>query len=60
MKITKELAKKILLFFAGSVLLVILLLPAIENFKTKNNYEKQQQEQNKINYEKYFGGDNGK
>ena len=37
-----------------------MLAPAIENFKTKNEYEKQQQEINKKKYEKYFGGENDK
>ena len=56
----KELLKKIILFFVGVVALVIFLLPAIENFKIKNEYENQKQEQNKINYQKYFGGNDDK
>lgn len=56
----KELMKKIIMFSLGTIALVIFLLPAIENFKTKNEYEKNKQEQNKINYQKYFGGNNDK
>lgn len=56
----KETMKRIILFFVGVVALVIFLLPAIENFKTKNEYEQQKQEQNKINYQKYIGGKNDK
>ena len=56
----KELVKKIVLFFVGVVALVIFLLPAIENFKAKNEYEKNKQEQNKINYQKYLEGNNDK
>lgn len=53
----KELMKKIIMFSLGTIALVIFLLPAIENFKTKNEYEQQKQEQNKINYQKYLGGE---
>lgn len=56
----KETIKRIILFFVGVIALVIFLLPGIENFKTKNEYEQQQQEINKINYQKYFGGKNDK
>lgn len=56
----KELMKKIIMFSLGTIALVIFLLPAIENFKTKNEYEKNKQEQNKINYQKYFGVNNDK
>lgn len=56
----KELMKKIIMFSLGTIALAIFLLPAIENFKTKNEYEKNKQEQNKINYQKYFGGNNDK
>lgn len=56
----KELFKKIIIFSLGTIALVIFLLPAIENFKTKNEYEKQKQEQNKISYQKYLGGKNDK
>lgn len=56
----KELVKKIIMFSVGVVALVIFLLPAIENFKTKNEYEKNKQEQNKISYQKYLGDKNVK
>lgn len=56
----KELVKKIIIFSLGTIALVIFLLPAIDNFKTKNEYEKQKQEQNKISYQKYLGGKNDK
>lgn len=55
-----EKQKKIVLFFIVCITLVLLLAPAIENFKTKNEYEKQQHEQNKQKYEKYFGRENDK
>lgn len=56
----KEVMKRIILFFMGTIALVIFLLPAIENFKTKNEYEQQKQNENKIQYEKYFGSKNDK
>lgn len=56
----KELMKKIIMFSLGTIALVIFLLPAIENFKTKNEYEKNKQEQNKISYQKYLGDKNVK
>lgn len=56
----KETIKRIILFFIGVVALVIFLLPAIENFKTKEQYEQQKQNENKIKYERYFGGNNDK
>lgn len=46
----KETMKRIILFFIGVVALVIFLLPAIENFKTKNEYEQQKNKQNEIMY----------
>ena len=55
-----KMQKRIILFFVGCIALILLLAPAIENFKIKNAYEKQQQEINKKKYEKYFGGDNDK
>lgn len=56
----KEVMKKIILFFIGTIALVIFLLPAIENFKVKNEYEQQKQNENRIKYEKYFGSKNDK
>lgn len=56
----KETTKKIILFFIGAIALVIFLLPAIENFKTKNEYEQQKQNENGIKHEKYLGGKNDK
>lgn len=56
----KELVKKIIMFSLGTIALVIFLLPAIENFKTKNEYEQQKQNENRIKYERYFGGKNDK
>lgn len=56
----KEVVKRIILYFIGVIALVILLLPAIDNFKTKNEYEQQKQNENSIKYEKYFGGNNDK
>lgn len=56
----KELLKKIIMFSLLTIALVIFLLPAIDNFKTKNEYEKNKQEQNKISYQKYLGGKNDK
>lgn len=56
----KELVKKIIIFSLGTIALVIFLLPAIENFKTKNEYEKNKQEQNRIMYQKFLGGKNDK
>lgn len=56
----KEVLKKIILFFVGTIALVIFLLPAIENFKIKNEYEQQKQNENRIKYEKYFGSKNDK
>ena len=56
----KEVVKKIILYFIGVTALVILLLPAIDNFKTKNEYEQQKKNENSIKYEKYFGGNNDK
>nr|DAI60378.1 MAG TPA: protein of unknown function (DUF4969) [Caudoviricetes sp.] len=56
----KETMKRIILFFIGVVALVIFLLPAIDNFKTKNEYERQKNKQNRIMYQKYFGGKNDK
>lgn len=56
----KELLKKNIMFSIGTIALVIFLLPAIENFKTKNEYEKQQQNENRIKYEKYLGGKSDK
>lgn len=50
----KELVKKIIIFSLGTIALVIFLLPAIDNFKTKNEYEKQKQEQNQLS--KIFRG----
>ena len=55
-----KMQKRIILFFVGCIILILLLAPAIENFKTKNEYEKQRQEINRKKYEKYFGGDNDK
>ena len=52
----KELWKRIILFFIGTIALVIFLLPAIENFKVKNEYEKNKNKQNEIVYQKYLGG----
>lgn len=54
----KELVEKIILFFMGIIMLVIFLLPAIENFKTKNEYEQQKNKQNEMMYKEYFGGEN--
>lgn len=54
----KETMKRIILFFIGVVALVMFLLPAIENFKIKNEYEQQKNKQNEILYKKYFGGMN--
>lgn len=56
----KELVKKIIMFSLGTIALVIFLLPAIENFKTKNEYENQKQNENRIKYEKYLGDKNDK
>ena len=56
--INKQLIKRIVLFFLGTIALVILLLPAIDNFKTKNDYEKNKDQQNEILCKKYFGGNN--
>lgn len=56
----KELLKKIIIFSLLTIALVIFLLPAIENFKTKNEYEKNKQEQNKISYQKILGDKNDK
>lgn len=56
----KELVKKIIMFSLGTIALVIFLLPAIENFKTKNEYEQQKNEKNEIMYKKYLGGKNDK
>lgn len=56
----KELVKKIIMFSLGTIALVIFLLPAIEDFKTKNEYEKQKQNENRIKYEKYLGDKNDK
>lgn len=53
----KETIKRIILFFIGVVALVIFLLPAIDNFKTKEQYEQQKNKQNEIMYKKYFGGE---
>lgn len=52
--INKQLIKRIVLFFLGTVALVIFLLPAIENFKTKEQYEQNKKQQNEIMYNKYF------
>lgn len=56
----KETMKRIILFFIGVVALVIFLLPAIDNFKTKEQYEQQKNKQNEIMYKKYFGRNNDK
>lgn len=56
----KELMKKIIMFSLGTIALVIFLLPVIENFKTKNEYEQQKNKQNEIMYKKYLGGKNDK
>lgn len=52
--INKELFKKIVLFFCSVVFVVILLLPAIDNFKTKEQYEQDKKHNNEIMYNKYF------
>lgn len=51
----KETLKKIILFFGVVIFGVILLQPAIQNFKTKQEYENQKRKQNEIMYKKYFG-----
>lgn len=56
----KELMKKIIMFSLGTIALVIFLLPAIDNFKTKEQYEQQKNKQNEIMYKKYLGGNNDK
>ena len=52
--INKQFIKRIVLFFLGTVALVIFLLPAINNFKTKEQYEQNKKQQNEIMYKKYF------
>ena len=56
----KEVLKKIILFFGVVIFGVILLQPAIDNLKTKQEYENQKHKQNEILYKKYFGDENGK
>lgn len=53
----KELMKKIIMFSLGTIALVIFLLPAIENFKTKEQYEQNKKQQNEIMYKKIFRGE---
>lgn len=52
--INKQLIKRIVLFFLGTVALVIFLLPAINNFRVKEQYEQQKKHNNEIMYNKYF------
>ena len=50
----KQLTKRIILLFFGTIALVIFLLPAINNFKVKEQYEQNKKQQNEIMYKKYF------